>query len=114
MIDRMANAVADLHTLVQRVAESNNGQPLVLLGHSRGGAVALSYTIEHQDALDALVLSAPLAALGAASPVTRVAGPLAVGGRCRQHADRRVRGPARRAGGTGRGHAGTRRGRCRR
>jgi alpha-beta hydrolase superfamily lysophospholipase len=39
-----------------------------------GGAVALSYTIEHEDALDALVLSGPLAALEAASPVQRVAG----------------------------------------
>jgi alpha-beta hydrolase superfamily lysophospholipase len=48
--------------------------PVVLLGHSMGGGVALSYTIEHEDALDALVLSAPLAALEAASPVQRAAG----------------------------------------
>jgi alpha-beta hydrolase superfamily lysophospholipase len=74
VIDRMANAVEDLHTLVERVAKEQGGRPVVLLGHSMGGAVALSYTIEHEDALDALVLSAPLAALEAASPVTRAAG----------------------------------------
>jgi alpha-beta hydrolase superfamily lysophospholipase len=74
VIDRMANAVEDLHTLVERTAAKHPGRPLVLLGHSMGGAVALSYTIEHEDALDALVLSGALAALEAASPVQRAAG----------------------------------------
>lgn len=74
VIDRMGNAVEDLDTLVERVQASHAGLPLVLLGHSMGGAVALSYTIEHEDKLDALVLSAPLAALEAASPVTRAVG----------------------------------------
>jgi alpha-beta hydrolase superfamily lysophospholipase len=39
-----------------------------------GGAVALAYAVRHQDRLRGLVLSAPLAALEAASPVTRLAG----------------------------------------
>jgi acylglycerol lipase len=69
VIDRMANAVEDLHTLVEKAKGAQPQRPLVLLGHSMGGAVALSYTIEHEDALDALVLSGPLAALEAASPV---------------------------------------------
>jgi alpha-beta hydrolase superfamily lysophospholipase len=74
VIDRMRNAVEDVHTLVERAVAAHPGRPVVLLGHSMGGAVALSYTVEHEDALDALVLSAPLAALEAASPVQRVAG----------------------------------------
>lgn len=74
LIDRMHNAVEDLHTLVERAAAAHPGRPVVLLGHSMGGAVALSYTSEHENALDALVLSGPLAALEAASPVQRVAG----------------------------------------
>ena len=74
VIDRMANAVEDLHTLVEKAKGAQPQRPLVLLGHSMGGAVALSYTVEHEDALDALVLSGPLAALEAASPVQRVAG----------------------------------------
>ena len=74
LIDRMRNAVEDLHTLVEKAGAQHPGRPLVLIGHSMGGAVALSYTIEHQDALDALVLSGPLAALEAAPAVQRAAG----------------------------------------
>jgi len=74
VIDRMHNAVEDLHTLVERAQAAYPGRPLVLLGHSMGGCVALAYTSEHEDALDALVLSGPLAVLEAASPVQRVAG----------------------------------------
>jgi alpha-beta hydrolase superfamily lysophospholipase len=39
-----------------------------------GGAVALSYAIEHQERLDGLILSAPAASLEAADPLTRLAG----------------------------------------
>jgi alpha-beta hydrolase superfamily lysophospholipase len=74
VIDRMGNVVEDLHTLVERAHNAYPGRPVVLLGHSMGGAVALAYTMEHEDALDALVLSAPLAALEAASPVQRIVG----------------------------------------
>ena len=74
VIDRMANAVEDLHTLVERAHNAYPGRPVVLLGHSMGGAVALAYTMEHEDALDALVLSAPLAALEAAPAVQRIIG----------------------------------------
>jgi acylglycerol lipase len=70
-IDRMDNAVADLDQLVDM---AHSGGPLFLLGHSMGGLVALAYTARHQEKLDGLVLSAPLAALEAASPVQRVAG----------------------------------------
>jgi alpha-beta hydrolase superfamily lysophospholipase len=74
VIDRMHNAVEDLHTLVERAQGAYPGRPLVLLGHSMGGCVALAYTSEHEDALDALVLTGPLAVLEAASPAQRVAG----------------------------------------
>jgi alpha-beta hydrolase superfamily lysophospholipase len=76
VIDRLSNAVADLDQLVVQVADVQGGRPIVLLGHSMGGAVALSYCIEHQDRLDALVLSAPLAALEAAPAATRAIGRL--------------------------------------
>jgi acylglycerol lipase len=74
VIDRMRNAVEDLHTLVEHAQGAHPGRPLALLGHSMGACVALAYTSEHEDALDALVLSGPLAVLEAASPVQRVAG----------------------------------------
>ena len=56
------------------LANEHPGVPVFVLGHSMGGCVALAYTIRHQDKLDGLVLSAPLAVLEAASAVERIAG----------------------------------------
>jgi alpha-beta hydrolase superfamily lysophospholipase len=67
----MDNVVADLDQLVDM---ASSGGPLFLLGHSMGGAVALAYTARHQEKLDGLVLSAPLATLEAASPAQRITG----------------------------------------
>jgi alpha-beta hydrolase superfamily lysophospholipase len=74
LIDRMANAVADLHCLVLRAAGEHPEAPLFLLGHSMGGTVALAYALAHQERLDGLILSGPLAALEAAPPHMRLAG----------------------------------------
>jgi acylglycerol lipase len=73
-LDRMDNVVADLDDLVHLAAERHPDTPIFLLGHSVGGCVALAYAIEHQDKLDGLLLSAPVAVLEAASPATRIAG----------------------------------------
>jgi alpha-beta hydrolase superfamily lysophospholipase len=73
-VDRLDNVVRDLDRVVELAQQAHPGATTFLLGHSMGGAVALAYAIEHQDRLDGLVLSAPLAAVEAASPVTRVAG----------------------------------------
>jgi acylglycerol lipase len=48
---------ADLDTL--RTLELLEGRPTYLLGHSMGGCIALDYALDHQDVLEALVLSAP-------------------------------------------------------
>ena len=74
LIDRMDNAVADLDRVVDVAVERHGGQAPFMLGHSMGGAVALSYALAHQDRLRGLILSAPLAVLEAASPLTRLAG----------------------------------------
>jgi alpha-beta hydrolase superfamily lysophospholipase len=68
LIDRIGNAVSDLDQLVVLAAGENPDMPVFLLGHSMGGAIAVSYALAHQDRLDGLVLSAPLAALEAAPP----------------------------------------------
>ncbi|MEA2472247.1 MAG: acylglycerol lipase [Thermoleophilaceae bacterium] len=75
-IDRMDNAVADLDELVDVASGEHPGKQVFLLGHSMGGCVALSYAFWHEERLAGLVLSAPLAALAAASPITRIAGRL--------------------------------------
>ena len=74
LIDRMDNAVADLNLVVDLAVGRQGGREPFLLGHSMGGAVALSYALAHQDRVRGLILSAPLAILEAASPLTRLAG----------------------------------------
>jgi acylglycerol lipase len=69
----MDDVVADLGTFIELVRGRHEGLPLTLLGHSMGGLVALAYAIRDQEAIDALVLSGPLAALAAASPAQRLA-----------------------------------------
>ena len=71
VIERTAHAVADLDQLVDIAAAAEPDAPLFLLGHSMGGNIALSYTLEHQGKLDALILSAPAATLETASSVER-------------------------------------------
>jgi len=69
LIDRMDNAVTDLDTLALIARAEHPGIPVILLGHSMGGTVALRYAMAHEDRLDALALSAPLAAIEAPAPV---------------------------------------------
>lgn len=70
LVDRLANAATDLHTLSDLARDRHPGVPVVLLGHSMGGLVALDYACRFQDELAALVLSAPLAVLKV-NPVMR-------------------------------------------
>ncbi|MBW4779719.1 MULTISPECIES: alpha/beta hydrolase [Nocardiaceae] len=49
----------DLHTLFSIAADEHPGSRTFLLGHSMGGAIALSYALDHQGDLDALMLSGP-------------------------------------------------------
>jgi alpha-beta hydrolase superfamily lysophospholipase len=82
VIDRMANAVADLDTLIDRVTDEDGGRRPYLLGHSMGGCIAIAYALEHQAKLAGLVLSAPLAIVEASGPqraVVRVLSVLAPG-----------------------------------
>jgi acylglycerol lipase len=74
VIDRLANAVADVDRLVSQAQAEHPGLPVAMLGHSMGGTVALSYTIRHQERLHALILSGPLAALEAAPAPLRMLG----------------------------------------
>ena len=76
VIDRVQNAVEDLDQLIAFAASEHPGVPLFLLGHSMGATISVRYAIAHQDRLTGLILTGPLAALEAASPVTRLVGRL--------------------------------------
>ncbi len=73
-IGRMASAVADVGTLIGIARDQSSAPKLFLLGHSMGGAIALEFALERQRELDGLVLSAPAAALEAASRFELAAG----------------------------------------
>ncbi|MFC9518091.1 alpha/beta hydrolase [Nocardiaceae bacterium NPDC056970] len=51
--------IDDLHRLSAIATAENPGLDRFLLGHSMGGAIALSYALDHQDELSGLILSAP-------------------------------------------------------
>ncbi|MCA1005235.1 alpha/beta hydrolase [Rhodococcus hoagii] len=51
--------IDDLHQLSAIATAENPGLDRFLLGHSMGGAIALSYALDHQDELSGLILSAP-------------------------------------------------------
>jgi alpha-beta hydrolase superfamily lysophospholipase len=70
-----ARAVADLDTVVGSQVEIHPQLPIVLLGHSMGGGIALRYAIAHQDRLSGLVLSGPLVWVDA-HPLTKILGSL--------------------------------------
>lgn len=59
VIENYDSVVDDLHQLDLRAREENPGLPVVLIGHSMGGLIALRYAQEYADSLAALVLSGP-------------------------------------------------------
>ena len=70
-IGRMDEVVADLQGMIALARAERPDRKLFLLGHSMGGCIALEYALRHQDEIDGLILSSPLASLDAASSFTR-------------------------------------------
>lgn len=58
------HVVDDLHRVVALARAAHPGLPVVLIGHSMGGLLAIRYAQRHGDALAGLVLSAPAVGLG--------------------------------------------------
>ena len=78
-IERMKLVIEDLDHLIDLARGEHPGKKLFLLGHSMGGTIAITYAIVHQEKLDGLALSAPLAAMEAApAPLRMVAKALSV------------------------------------
>jgi alpha-beta hydrolase superfamily lysophospholipase len=62
-VPRFSRYLDDLEAILRRARELSPGVPLVLMGHSHGGTIALSYVLEGRPAPDRLVLAAPWIAL---------------------------------------------------
>lgn len=69
-INRFVDVVADVGALIEQVRALYPGQPVTLLGHSMGGAIAFAAALERQDVLRNLVLSGAL--LGVSQDVPRL------------------------------------------
>ena len=63
-VPRYERYVEDLLPLVQRARNENASLPLVLVGHSMGGTIALLFALRHPDLLSAAVFSAPALIIG--------------------------------------------------
>jgi lysophospholipase len=78
-LGRMAHVISDFDQVVDLARERHPGVKLFVLGHSMGGCISTVYAITHQQKLDGLALSAPLAALAAAPlPLRLIAKALSV------------------------------------
>jgi acylglycerol lipase len=87
-VEHYADLLTDFDVFRRTVVDRHPDLPVVLLGHSMGGQIALAYALDHQDDLAGLVLSAPalagdvvpkpvvpvLRALGRVAPRLRPAG----------------------------------------
>ena len=71
-IERFDYLVSDLGIFIGRAHREHPDTPVILLGHSMGGAVALACALKHHKVLRALVLSAPALAAGEALPAFKV------------------------------------------
>lgn len=60
-IDDFSTYTKDLGVVVQLASNEHDDQPVFLLGHSLGGAIALAYALDadHQNKLRGLILSSP-------------------------------------------------------
>ena len=63
LFERFAYAVEDLDHFVNLAAKAVPHCKPLLLGHSLGGLISVSYALKHQDKLQGLILSAPAIAL---------------------------------------------------
>lgn len=63
-VEHYDDLLRDLHQFRTLVTSEHPGRPLVVLGHSMGGNIAMGYALGNQDGIAALVLSGPALRVG--------------------------------------------------
>ena len=74
LIDRAARAIADIDALARIAREAHPSPPLLVLGHSMGGLLALGFAHAHSASASGMILTGPLAAAPRVPPGARIAG----------------------------------------
>jgi lysophospholipase len=72
-VGRFAWLVDDLDVVMEQAAREHAGAKRFLLGHSMGGAIALTWALDHPGRIDGLVLSAAAIAPPSAVPAATIA-----------------------------------------
>ena len=59
-VDHFSDYANDVNAMLSLAKQRHTDLPLILLGHSMGGLISLTYALNHPEDLDGLVLSSPL------------------------------------------------------
>lgn len=57
--DSFMDYIYDIKIFVNMIKDKNPNKPVIMLGHSMGGVLAIKYALTHAEDLDALILSSP-------------------------------------------------------
>jgi len=58
-VDSFMDYIYDMKIFVNMLKDKHPNKPVIMLGHSMGGVLALKYALTHAEDLDALILSSP-------------------------------------------------------
>lgn len=64
----LADFTVDLHRIIEQIRGEEPAAPLVLIGHSLGGLIALAYASEHPGSIQAVAVSSPALKLAQEPP----------------------------------------------
>jgi alpha-beta hydrolase superfamily lysophospholipase len=58
-VDKFSDYAQDVDALMKLAAKRHPGLPLIILGHSMGGLISITYALDKPDSLDGAIISSP-------------------------------------------------------
>ncbi|MCX8123412.1 MAG: lysophospholipase [Spirochaetes bacterium] len=58
-VDSFMDYIYDIKIFINMIKDKHPAKPVIMLGHSMGGVLAIKYALTHAEDLDALILSSP-------------------------------------------------------